>query len=348
MYKYVHLPWLFPISRIPYRHNRNLHRQARSKQENMKHSPAKVIFGGGVFVTSTDEFSKPENISQVLAAVEKHGITTIDTAKSYANCEQVLGQVNATARFTVDTKFPGGMNKELSTKDVVVASGQESLQSLNTKSVRISCGKVLIGLESYSCEAIQTNEKHRLMYTISVSNSFHFLTKYHFILQNWKLGNKHCQSISLFPKHSKIPSSRQWPRLTTIADVPDVRLPLEETLEGINTLYKAGAFRRFGLSNFSIAMVEEVIRITQERGFVRPSVYQGIYNAVTRRTEGSLLPLLRKHNIAFYAYSPIAGGFLAKRPEDLAGGAGTGRWDPKSPFGSSMYRFLSSPFRGYA
>jgi aflatoxin B1 aldehyde reductase len=128
------------------------------------------------------------------------------------------------------------------------------------------------------------------------------------------------------------------------ADVPDTRLPLEETLEGIDELYRAGAFRRFGLSNFSIAMVEEVLRITHERGFVSPSVYQGNYNAVTRRVEASLFPILRKHKIAFYAFSPIAGGFLAKRPEDLAGGVGTGRWDTRSqPGGMYNEMFVKPP-----
>lgn len=103
----------------------------------MAHSPVKLIFGGGVFVTSNDEFSKPENISQVLDLLEKRGITTIDTASAYGPSERVLGQANATARFTVDTKYPGGMSAKPSTKDVVVASAKESLQALNAKSVRI-------------------------------------------------------------------------------------------------------------------------------------------------------------------------------------------------------------------
>jgi aflatoxin B1 aldehyde reductase len=128
-----------------------------------------------------------------------------------------------------------------------------------------------------------------------------------------------------------------------ITDVPDARLPLEETLEGVDELYRAGAFRRFGLSNFSIAMVEEVVRITHERGFVSPSVYQGNYNAFTRRIEVSLFPILRKHKIAFYAFSPIAGGFLAKRPGDLAGGVGTGRWDPKSQPGGMYNEIYVKP-----
>lgn len=57
-----------------------------------------------------------------------------------------------------------------------------------------------------------------------------------------------------------------------------------------------------------------------------PSVYQGSYSAVTRRGEREIFPTLRKHNISFYAYSPIAGGFLTKDVAMLVSG-GEGRWD---------------------
>lgn len=124
---------------------------------------------------------------------------------------------------------------------------------------------------------------------------------------------------------------------------PDVRVPFEETLAGINELYKAGAFRRFGLSNYSPQQVEEVVQICNDRGYVLPSVYQGNYNAVARLAEQELLPLLRKHKIAFYAYSPIAGGFLAKNPTDFEDKDALkgGRWDPETMVGK-LYRILYS------
>jgi aflatoxin B1 aldehyde reductase len=65
---------------------------------------------------------------------------------------------------------------------------------------------------------------------------------------------------------------------------------------------------------------------------VPPTVYQGNYNAVSRLPEKELFPLLREHNIAFYAYSPIAGGFLTKTREQLENGGG-GRWDKESQIG---------------
>ncbi|KAL4889195.1 NADP-dependent oxidoreductase domain-containing protein [Aspergillus ambiguus] len=113
---------------------------------------------------------------------------------------------------------------------------------------------------------------------------------------------------------------------------PDRRVPLEDTLSSVNTLHQAGKFRRFGLSNFLPAEVEEVVRVAKEKNYVLPTVYQGNYNAVARLSETELFPVLRKHNISFYAYSPIAGGFLTKDVDQLRAG-GEGRWDPNSRVG---------------
>lgn len=72
-----------------------------------------------------------------------------------------------------------------------------------------------------------------------------------------------------------------------------------------------------------------------------PSVYEGNYNAVGRRVETELFPILRKYKIAFYAYSPVAGGFLTKTPEDVANAKG--RFDPKIIFGKMMNTLYNKP-----
>ncbi|KAG0650169.1 Oxidoreductase sirO [Hyphodiscus hymeniophilus] len=114
--------------------------------------------------------------------------------------------------------------------------------------------------------------------------------------------------------------------------MPDRKHPVEPVLSGINDLYKSGMCKRFGLSNFSVEEVEEVIHIAKEKNYVLPTVYQGLYSAVARRAETELLPTLRKHGIAFYAYSPIAGGFLTKSRTDFEQD-GKGRWDPATFLG---------------
>ncbi len=56
---------------------------------------------------------------------------------------------------------------------------------------------------------------------------------------------------------------------------PDPNTKLEETLEGINEVYRSGFFKRFGLSNYKAEDVERVYNICKEKGYPLPSVYQG-------------------------------------------------------------------------
>jgi aryl-alcohol dehydrogenase-like predicted oxidoreductase len=95
---------------------------------------------------------------------------------------------------------------------------------------------------------------------------------------------------------------------------PDRRVPLQDLLAGLDAVYRAGKFKRLGLSNFLPEEVSDVIRICKENGYVLPTVYQGNYNAVARHSETTLLPILRENNIAFYAYSPIAGMLRNPQP----------------------------------
>lgn len=58
---------------------------------------------------------------------------------------------------------------------------------------------------------------------------------------------------------------------------------------------------------------------------------RGNYSAVARKQEELLFPTLRKLGISFYAYSPIAGGFLTKTKQDVLDGKG--RFDKSTPIG---------------
>lgn len=93
--------------------------------------------------------------------------------------------------------------------------------------------------------------------------------------------------------------------------VPDRTTPLKEAAAGMNEAWKAGKIKQFGISNHSADEVEEMVKICEEKGYLKPTVYQGQYNAIVRGAEKSLFPVLRKHGIAFYAYSPVGGGFFA-------------------------------------
>ncbi|KAL8769050.1 MAG: hypothetical protein Q9209_004836 [Squamulea sp. 1 TL-2023] len=98
---------------------------------------------------------------------------------------------------------------------------------------------------------------------------------------------------------------------TMFLHLPDRQTPFEDTAKAMNDAIKQGKFQHFGLSNYSAAEVQKFIEICEEKGYTKPSVYQGHYNAIVRGAEKELFPLLRKHNIAFFAYSPAAGGLFS-------------------------------------
>ena len=122
---------------------------------------------------------------------------------------------------------------------------------------------------------------------------------------------------------------------------PDGNVPLEQTLEGVNEIYQSGFFKRFGLSNYKAEDVQKVYDICKAKGYPLPSVYQGNYSAVARRQEEVLFPTLRKLGMSFYAYSPLAGGFLTKTKQQIHDRAG--RFDPSDPLGKMYTTMYNKP-----
>ena len=89
-----------------------------------------------------------------------------------------------------------------------------------------------------------------------------------------------------------------------------LRAGIEDTLAEVHELHKEGKFKSLGLSNFQAWEVAHIYHTCKANGYVTPTVYQGMYNAITRDVEKELLPCLRKLGISFYAYNPLAGGVL--------------------------------------
>lgn len=107
--------------------------------------------------------------------------------------------------------------------------------------------------------------------------------------------------------------------------VPDRTTPFEEACEAMDRALGEGKIRRWGVSNYTAEEVQRFVDICEERGFVKPSVYQGQYNPVVRGAEKDLIPVLRKNGMAFYGYSPAASGFFAGNYKNVQAG---GRYDP--------------------
>ncbi|KAI0134867.1 Aldo/keto reductase [Daldinia grandis] len=94
---------------------------------------------------------------------------------------------------------------------------------------------------------------------------------------------------------------------------PDQSVPFATTLEAVDKLYKAGKFSRLGLSNYASFEVAEIVMTCKYNGWVRPTVYQAIYNCLFRTIEDELFPTCRRYGIAVDVYSPTGGGFLLGR-----------------------------------
>lgn len=102
-----------------------------------------------------------------------------------------------------------------------------------------------------------------------------------------------CESVDIFYLHA-----------------PDRSVPFEETLEACNELYQAEKFKQLGLSNYAAWEVAEIWNIANERKWIKPTVYQAMYNAFTRAIEDELVPCCRKYGISIIGYNPLAGGML--------------------------------------
>lgn len=98
----------------------------------------------------------------------------------------------------------------------------------------------------------------------------------------------------------------------------DRRVPFEETLQCCDEMYREGKFRQLGVSNYTAYELAEVVTLCRERGWVRPTVYQGMYNFITRGIERELVPACRRYGLDIVVYNPVAGGLLSSKFEGIA------------------------------
>jgi diketogulonate reductase-like aldo/keto reductase len=83
------------------------------------------------------------------------------------------------------------------------------------------------------------------------------------------------------------------------------RFRLEETLEGFTRLQEQGKIAAWGVSNFDVDDMEELVEVA---GGERCAANQVLYNPEHRGVEFDLLPWCADHGVAVMAYSPIGQG----------------------------------------
>ncbi|KAL2220762.1 NADP-dependent oxidoreductase domain-containing protein [Thermoascus aurantiacus ATCC 26904] len=117
---------------------------------------------------------------------------------------------------------------------------------------------------------------------------------------------------------------------------PDRSVPFEETLEAVNQLHKEGKFVQLGLSNYTAFEVAEIVTLCNERGWVRPTIYQAMYNAITRSIETELIHACRRYGLDIVVYNPLAGGLFSGKYKSMDIPA-EGRYSDKAESGK-LYR----------
>mgnify|MGYP000982297095 CR=1 FL=1 len=92
--------------------------------------------------------------------------------------------------------------------------------------------------------------------------------------------------------------------------MPDYSTPIRISLEACAEMHAKGKFKRLGISNYPSWMLSEIWHICEREAWPKPSVYQGLYNALSRNIESELIPAARYYSVSIYAFNPLAGGLL--------------------------------------
>lgn len=127
----------------------------------------------------------------------------------------------------------------------------------------------------------------------------------------------------------------------------DRATPFAPTLEAIDKLHRAGKFVRFGISNFTAFEVAEIVLTCKHNGWVRPTVYQAMYNAITRNIELELIPACRRYGLDVVVYNPLAGGLFSGKIKSKDMVPAEGRYSDAATLGK-VYRdryFKDTTFR---
>lgn len=100
----------------------------------------------------------------------------------------------------------------------------------------------------------------------------------------------------------------------------DPNTPLEETMQALVDIVRAGKALYVGLSKYPAEVASKAYAYLEERD-IHCVLYQGRYNMLTRQPEADVIPQAHNNGTGFIAFSPLAQGLLTDRylqgiPED--------------------------------
>ncbi|KAI3391937.1 hypothetical protein diail_6607 [Diaporthe ilicicola] len=126
----------------------------------------------------------------------------------------------------------------------------------------------------YAYGAPETSEPR--LGAVDAGKRFTIDTKARYTGEHPHTKDKIIENVDISLKELKVPHINVY-----YLHVPDRTTPLEDAAAGMNEACKAGKIKQFGISNHSPDEVEEIVKICKEKGYLKPTVYQGQYNAIT-------------------------------------------------------------------
>ncbi len=94
---------------------------------------------------------------------------------------------------------------------------------------------------------------------------------------------------------------------------PDPDVPLEETLQALDGLVRAGKVRALGASNFPAWLLAWAVAVQDREGWSPFVSLQPQYSLVERSVETEILPFCRAAGLGVLPWGPLGAGFLSGR-----------------------------------
>jgi aryl-alcohol dehydrogenase-like predicted oxidoreductase len=108
----------------------------------------------------------------------------------------------------------------------------------------------------------------------------------------------------------------------------DYSTPIEETMEALHDVVKAGKARYIGASSMWAWQFAKAQHVAERHGWTKFVTMQNQYNLVYREEEREMIPLCRDQGVGIIPWSPLARGFLTgNRPRGSTGETLRGRTD---------------------
>lgn len=91
---------------------------------------------------------------------------------------------------------------------------------------------------------------------------------------------------------------------------PDYNVPLEETMDAMDSLIRQGKIRYMATSNYASWQVAQMFAIAEKNRYSVPCAAQTMYSLIARGIEQEFIPMAKEFGVSVIAYNPLAAGLL--------------------------------------